>query len=38
MESGDDNMFHELEQRYVSLRKEYENVVSEKNILQGMFI
>jgi hypothetical protein len=38
MEDGHENMFHELEQRYVTLKKEYDGVLGERNILKGIII
>ena len=35
MEEVDDQIFHELEQKHLSLKREFDSVVTEKDILQG---
>ena len=35
--NDDQQLFHDLEQRYVSLRTEYDSVCSERNDLEGRF-
>jgi hypothetical protein len=36
MDFSNEQMFHDLEQRHISLRKDYSNVIIERDMIQGI--